>query len=93
MQYGTCSGAFEFFGPIDIAFDALHNIYILDGGNNRVKKLNANLNLVTVWGSYATTEGAVGKLRYPSTITLDPSGNVYVADYNRHNIQKFRCNN
>lgn len=94
MQLGTCSNPYQFFYPDAIALDASNNIYILDRENNRVQKYDADLNLVTMFGSYAADQGQVGQFRSPSDLTVDPSGNIiYVNDYNRHNIQKFRCAN
>ncbi|MDD3141038.1 MAG: 6-bladed beta-propeller [Lachnospiraceae bacterium] len=46
-------------------------------------------NFVTKWGSEGSGNGQFG---YPHGITVDSSGNVYVADQQNHRIQKFDSN-
>ena len=41
---------------------------------------------LTQWGSWGTSDGQFDQ---PYRVTVDPSGNVYVADTNNHRIQKF----
>jgi len=63
-----------------IAFDSLNNVYLSDGGHNRVFKFNAYGNLLKQF---------VGSFETPQEIAIDNEDNVYVLDVNNDRIQKF----
>jgi hypothetical protein len=89
---GTGTGAL-FLYPYAVAVDASGNVYVADSGNNNIRK-------VTAGGSVSTLAGAVGfsgstdgsgtaaLFNMPQGITVDSSGNVYVADTNNSTIRK-----
>ena len=74
--------------PVGLAVDAARNLYIADGGNNRIRLVSADTgNISTVAGSgtgggYSGDGGAANKakLNTPKGIALDPAGNLYIAD-------------
>jgi hypothetical protein len=89
---GSGAGAL-FLYPYAVAVDASGNVYVADCGNNNIRK-------VTAAGSVSTLAGAVGfagstdgngtaaLFNMPQGITVDSSGNVYVADTNNSTIRK-----
>jgi hypothetical protein len=83
------SGPQQFREPRAMAFDAQGNLYVVDKGNNRIQKLDANGNFVANWGGEGSEEG---KFKDPHGIAVGPDGAVYVADTWNHRIQKFDAN-
>jgi hypothetical protein len=45
------------FEPGDLAFDHAANVYILDGGNNRIQKFTSDGKFITKWGSQGSGDG------------------------------------
>jgi uncharacterized repeat protein (TIGR01451 family) len=81
--------------PWGIALDASDNLYIADSGNNRIRKVKTDGTISTVAGSSGTGayEGDGGaatsaKLNYPNGVTVDPAGNIFIADTNNYRIRK-----
>jgi hypothetical protein len=78
--------AVSFSNPSSIAFDAYGNMYIADGGNNRVRKINPSGLVTTLAGNGSSGAGdgqgaaASFTLSYYTSLTADPFGNVYITD-------------
>ena len=72
--------------PANVAVAPDGSIYVLLQSN--VKKLDSNGHLLLEWGSYGNGDGD-GEFAFPAGITVDGSGNVYVADTYNNRIQKF----
>jgi sugar lactone lactonase YvrE len=68
------------FAPFAIAVDASLNLYVADGGNNRVVKVPS-----TCTSSACQTTVAAG-LSSPQGVAVDASGNVYIADYGNNRV-------
>ena len=72
--------------PIGVALDGAGNLYIVDGGNMRIREVSAITGLIsTVAGNGTCAEGAdnvsaTSTALCPSGITLDNAGNIYIAD-------------
>jgi hypothetical protein len=81
-------------GPGELCFDKLGNIYIADGQNNCVRKIDVNGIITTVAGNgirgFSGDGGLVinAQLKYPRGISLDNLGNLYIADYVNNRIRK-----
>jgi len=78
--------------PRDIAIGPDGSLYIVDGGNHRIVKLDAQGNFLKAWGGYANIlEGAApsGMFNDPWGVAVSTDGFVYVADTWNHRIQKF----
>ncbi len=61
-------------------------MYVTDSDNNRIQKFDSNGNFITKWGSEGLANGQFQEI---SSIAVDSSGNVYVADSNNHRVQVF----
>ncbi len=78
--------------PWYIAVDYEDNVYVSNAANKNnsanciIQKFTNNGTLTTYWGSNGTSDG---KLQGAMGITVDSSGNVYVADSRNYRIQKF----
>jgi len=80
--------------PTELALDSQGNVYVIDGGNQRIQKFDKDGNFILMWGSQGAGDGQflfhVPPAHYGS-IAVDKEGNVYVTDhFNR--IQKFDSN-
>ncbi len=75
-------------GPQDIYFDKLGNLYIADGYNERVRKINTFGIITTIAGTgFAGHTGDGGpataaEIRFPTGLAIDDTGNLYVAGDN-----------
>src|SRR5206468_1498143 len=82
--FGTGNG--KFFNPTDVAIDSAGNVYVTDGGLDRVQKFTSSGVYLSQWG---TTGSLPGQLSFPAAIAVDASDNLFVTDYNNARIQKF----
>jgi trimeric autotransporter adhesin len=82
------------FCPNDVAIDASGNIYIADTDNNRIRLVTKSTGIITtVAGS--GLEGYSGDgvlatsaaLHYSNGVTIDASGNIYIADSSNNRIR------
>jgi sugar lactone lactonase YvrE len=80
-----------FYKPNAIAIDSVGNLYVVDSFNNRIRKIDTSGNVTTIAGSiqgYADGQGTAALFYNPCGITIDSSGNLYVADSENHKIRK-----
>jgi hypothetical protein len=78
--------------PFDVDIDTFGNLYIVDNGNSRIRKVDASGMIMTVAGS--TTGGYSGdggpatlaKLM-PVGITVDKAGNLFIADNTNNRVR------
>ncbi|HEY2382041.1 MAG TPA: hypothetical protein VGK48_12755 [Terriglobia bacterium] len=64
--------------PAGVKFDALGNLYIVDSGNFRVRKMTPDGIIHAVPGGYGN----------PADIVIDPNGNLFVSDFAENRIVK-----
>jgi DNA-binding beta-propeller fold protein YncE len=62
-------------------------VYMCDGYNNRIVKLNTEGQILGVLGSYGK---AAGKLDFVHNIAVDSKGAIYVAEIKNWRVQKFQ---
>lgn len=81
--------------PSDMYLDEDGNIYIADAGNKRVRRVDAITGIIeTVAGNGTTGFSGDGgpaseaSIRFPSSIFLDKSGNIFISDLFNHRIRK-----
>jgi len=91
MADGKGSAA-SFANLMGIASDNDGNLYIADSHNNSIRKIDAAGNVTTLAGSGATGskdgKGTAASFFYPTGITVDTHGNVYVSDTHNNLIRK-----
>ncbi|MEI8279381.1 MAG: hypothetical protein WCG87_06430 [Bacteroidota bacterium] len=86
--------AAQLLQPTDVSVDAMGNIYIVDGGNGRIRKVDAAGNITTIAGTgipgFSGDNGPAtdAQLSSLSFITLDNYGNIYFSDNDNNRIRK-----
>ena len=83
--------------PYDVCIDGAGNLYIADKGNHAIRKVNTSGVISTVAGIGGSLNGGftgdggnatAAKLNNPQSISIDPSGNLYISDYTNNRIRK-----
>lgn len=80
--------------PAGVSMDADGNVYIADHDNNRIRRVGSDGTIVTVAGTgVAGNKGdgglaAQAQLNGPSSVTVDSSGNLYIADTGNQRIRR-----
>jgi sugar lactone lactonase YvrE len=92
---GGGAGSARLNAPTSITVIASGEIYVVDRGNNVIRRFTIGGSIATVAGSgaagYSGDGGAAtsAMLNGPAGIAVDPSGAVYVADSSNHRVRKF----
>ena len=95
-QKGSADGtgaAARFTYPMGVGVDALGNVYVGDSANFTLRKI-APGGVVTTFaalpGGFGTPDGtgSAARFYFPQGVTVDNSGNVYIADFYNHSIRK-----
>lgn len=75
-----------------LSVDQALNVYVADGGNQRIRKIAADGTVTTIAGSgingYADGNASSAKFNNPCGTTIDANGNLYVSERNGRNIRK-----
>jgi sugar lactone lactonase YvrE len=77
-----------------VAMDAAGNIFIAEGGHNRVRKVDGNGVITTVAGTGASGFSGDGgaatnaALNGPTGVAVDASGELWIADYNNNCVRR-----
>lgn len=81
--------------PTDgLVLDASGNIFIADTYNHRIRKISTNGIIITIAGTGVAgyngdnIAATSSQLNFPYGLTLDATGNLYVADGHNHRIRK-----
>ncbi|MBT4501788.1 MAG: choice-of-anchor D domain-containing protein, partial [Gemmatimonadetes bacterium] len=92
---GGLSGEARFNGLQDVAVDGAGNLYIADTFNHRIRRVDAETDIVTTIAGNGIEgfsgdggPGAEASLSMPQGVSVDSFGNVYVADSNNRRIRR-----
>jgi hypothetical protein len=90
---GQCIAA-EIGTPYELTFDHIGNLYIPDGANSQIRKVNTLGVITTIAGNGTlgySGDGAAATaatLSQPTKVVIDATGNLYVADNLNNAIRK-----
>lgn len=81
-------------GPVSVAVDGSGNLYIADQLNNVIRKVTSAGIITTFAGTGVAgyngdnIAAATAQLNLPSSVAVDSSGNVFIADYSNQRIRE-----
>lgn len=83
------------FLPFGIALDGAGNLFIADSSNNRIRRVDAITQVMTTYAGNGSV-GASGdggpatsaSLSEPTSLAIDPAGNLYIADSGNNAIRR-----
>jgi sugar lactone lactonase YvrE len=84
----------QFRYPNDVAVDAAGTVYVADTWNHMIRRITTDGRVDGWVGGSAELSGSsdgnggLARFNYPSGITVDTAGNVYVSDRSNHTIRK-----
>ncbi len=81
--------------PQGIAFDSANNLYLADTHNHRIRRIDIATGLITTIAGTGvpgltpnSAPGLATSLSLPHGLTIDSSGNLYLADTGNHRIRR-----
>jgi len=83
----------RFFGPQGLALDSFGNLFVADTNNDVFRRFNIASGAVTTVAGQAGSVGSVdgagsqAKFHFPSGVTIDSAGNLFVADTDNHTLR------
>jgi len=89
-QADTC----KFYNPFDVSFDTAGNIYISDGNNFRVRKIDKHTGIITTIAGNGIDTFSIDSVNAittgmnPDGIYATAKGDVYIADVKNNRIRK-----
>ena len=91
----TLATAANLDSPSGLALDSANNLYLADTHNHRIRKITAATGILTTIAGDGTqgfagdtTAATTANLALPHGLTIDSSGNIYLADTANHRIRR-----
>jgi sugar lactone lactonase YvrE len=90
---GQATGA-AISSPLDVKADAAGNLYIADYSHHRIRKVNTAGIITTIAGNGTAGfsgdggQATAAKINSPTGVTVDATGNLYIADDGNNRIRK-----
>ncbi len=81
----------RFDGPEDVVVDAEGNVYVAEGGSDRIRAIAPDGMVTTIAGGddgFADGPGAQAQFDGPTGVAVDEDGNVFVADWGNNRVRK-----
>jgi sugar lactone lactonase YvrE len=96
QQSGSADGsgaAARFLGPSGVATDSMGTVYVADYSNSTIRRISRTADVSTFAGTaehLGSVDGiaSVARFNYPTGVSLDSAGNIYVADFRNNTIRK-----
>ena len=92
---GGAATSAELNNPKDVFIDGSNNLFIADGGNNKIRKVTNSTGYISTVAGNGTAgssgDGAAAtsaELSDPEGVTLDSAGNIYIGDSANNRIRK-----
>lgn len=91
---GSAATSAQLYQPVAVAVDGAGSLFIADLGNLRIRKVDTLGVITTVAGTgspgYSGDGGPAidANLNYPQDVSVDGSGNLYIADSSNHRVRK-----
>ena len=92
IQDSTTGANAKLKNPTGVVVDKRGNIYVSNFGDNRIFKYDKQQNLYFAFAGsgvsdFADGVGSAAAFSQPYELRMDPTGTLYVADYNNYNIR------
>ena len=82
----------QFNAPVGISITVSGNFYVIDGGGNKLRKVDASGAVSTIAGNgifgFQDGAAAAAEFYYPQGVCYDKHGFIYLADRNNNRIRK-----
>lgn len=91
LVWSSKGGPNPFGAPRGLALDRRGNLYVAEGENDRIQKLDSQGRLITKWGSRGKKDGQFDNCGFCG-VAVGADGNVYVTDNNNERVQVFDSN-